>query len=108
MRHRGSEVRPSGALSFSGRSDRRSAPRPSYIPAVISTKAEKVAQYLLLTISIVTIVVRLIVGPRASWLVWVALGCTLAMLGLQKLTTNRRKQADPGREVRPNPSCRSL
>jgi len=36
---------------------------------VISTKAEKVAQYLLLMISIVTIVVRLIVGPRASWLV---------------------------------------
>jgi hypothetical protein len=63
---------------------------------VISTKAEKVAQYLLLTISIVTIVVRIIVGPRASWLVWVALGCTLAMLGLQKLATNRWKQAAAG------------
>ena len=63
---------------------------------MISSRAEKVAQYLLLTITIATIVIRLIVGPGAGWLVWVALGCTLVLLGLQKVSAKRRKRVIAG------------
>ena len=63
---------------------------------MISPKVERFARYLLVAITIATVVVRQIVGPRAGWLVWVALGCTLVVLGLQKLATNRQKQANAG------------